>query len=89
MKVLLVTCEQSDDRVGGLSDAVEHLGDRRHQFGPMWFVESELSPLQAFEELTALRPEWGRFLILDVTDDNYYGSLSSSTWKWLDEHMLS
>ena len=68
-------------------EAIKDLGVWWHYLGSTWIVVTDVTPSQAWDQISSAFDKSDRCLILDVSGDSYSGWLSEDAWEWIRKNL--
>ncbi len=87
LNLYLVSCEfNEDDEYEDFADAIDEYPAWRHVFGEQWFVCSEDSAEEIYDNLLQHLFE-GDFIFVCEVNDNYASYLPEETVDWMEENL--
>nr|WP_294873524.1 DUF3884 family protein [uncultured Pedobacter sp.] len=81
-KIYIIQYELEEDLI--LKERIKSLGAWISYFPKSWVVESDLSPLQIYNKLSADYAK-ARIFIIELNTSHYYGMMPTELWDWLTE----
>lgn len=79
-KIYLIQYKVKEDSV--LKERIKSLGAWMHYFESSWIVASSLTAKQIYEKIS-VDYDKERFLIMELSKENYWGVLPRDAWDWI------